>query len=89
MVKIEDLCVKYSDGNQVIDQLNMQINDGETVGIIGANGAGKSTLLMAIVGILLPYFGKIAQGSAKEILTDKSLLEESLLELPFCLQSCP
>lgn len=59
MLKIDDLVVEYSDGNQVLNQLNIQVNDGETIGIIGANGAGKSTLLMTIVGILMPSVGKI------------------------------
>lgn len=60
MLQIDNLCVKYSDGNQVLDQLNIHIDEGETVGIVGANGAGKSTLLKSIVGILLPSEGKIA-----------------------------
>ena len=59
MLKTEKICVKFPDGNQVLNQLSFQINEGETVGIIGANGAGKSTLLMSIVGILIPVEGKI------------------------------
>lgn len=59
MLKIDQLCVRYTDGNQVLNQLSFQIDKGETVGIVGANGAGKSTLLMSIVGILLPFEGKI------------------------------
>jgi cobalt/nickel transport system ATP-binding protein len=51
--------VKYSDEDKVLDHINIHIQDGQTVGIIGANGAGKSTLLKSIVGILLPYEGKI------------------------------
>lgn len=59
MLHIDKLSVKYPDGNQVLNQLNFTIKDGETVGIIGANGAGKSTLLMSIVGVLLPSEGRI------------------------------
>jgi len=59
VLQIDKLCVRYSDGNQVLEQLSFHINDGETVGIVGANGAGKSTLLMSIVGILLPNEGTI------------------------------
>lgn len=60
MLQIEQLCVRYSGEENVLDHLNIRIQDGETVGIVGANGAGKSTLLMSIVGILLPYEGRIA-----------------------------
>lgn len=59
MLVIDRLCVKYHDGNQVINHLSASIEDGETVGIIGANGAGKSTLLMTLVGLLLPSEGRI------------------------------
>lgn len=59
MIKVDQLSVRYHDGNQVLNQLNMQIDKGETIGLIGANGAGKSTLLMSMVGILLPSEGTI------------------------------
>ena len=59
MLKINQLSVRYSDGNQVLKQLSFTIESGETVGIVGANGAGKSTLLKSIVGILLPKEGMI------------------------------
>ncbi len=43
----------------VIDDINLTINSGEKIGIIGGNGAGKSTLLKLISGILEPTFGKV------------------------------
>ncbi len=60
MLKIENLSVGYQEGKNVLKKLNMSIKDGETVGLVGANGAGKSTLLMSLVGILLPFEGRIA-----------------------------
>lgn len=59
MIKIDQLSVKYQDGNQVINGIDLRVKDGETIGIIGANGAGKSTLLMTMVGILFPGEGSI------------------------------
>jgi ABC-type polysaccharide/polyol phosphate transport system ATPase subunit len=43
----------------VIDEIDLIVNSGEKIGIIGANGAGKSTLLKLISGILEPTDGKI------------------------------
>lgn len=42
-----------------LNNVNMQIRKGETVGIIGKNGAGKSTLLKIITGVLAPTTGSV------------------------------
>ncbi len=44
---------------QVLKEIDLVIERGEKIGIIGANGAGKSTLLKVICGILEPSSGKI------------------------------
>ena len=43
----------------VLDSLDLTINKGEKVGLIGSNGAGKSTLLKVICGILQPTTGTV------------------------------
>ncbi len=43
----------------ILDNLDMVVETGEKVGIIGANGSGKSTLLKLICGILQPTAGNI------------------------------
>lgn len=43
----------------VLDQVDIVVNCGDKVGIIGANGAGKSTLLKVICGILQPTSGQV------------------------------
>lgn len=42
-----------------LNNINLQIKKGETVGIIGKNGAGKSTLLKIITGVLSPTTGSV------------------------------
>lgn len=42
-----------------MDDLNLSVQDGEFVTIIGSNGAGKSTLFNLIAGSILPDRGKI------------------------------
>ena len=43
----------------VLDHIDLTINLGEKMGIIGANGSGKSTLLKIICGILQPTYGVV------------------------------
>ncbi|HUT67904.1 MAG TPA: ABC transporter ATP-binding protein [Dehalococcoidales bacterium] len=49
MLKIKDLSVAV-EGKEIIHNVNMTIQNGETHVLFGPNGAGKSTLLMAIMG---------------------------------------
>jgi lipopolysaccharide transport system ATP-binding protein len=44
----------------VLQDINFQVNAGESVGIIGINGAGKSTLLKLITGTSTPTTGEVA-----------------------------
>ncbi len=51
MIKIDHLTFSY--GSKVIlDDVNLQFERGELVGVIGANGSGKTTLLKCIIGLL-------------------------------------
>ena len=59
MIKIESLEYKYEDGTKALNNINLNLEKGNVVGIIGANGSGKSTLLLNIIGILKPNKGKI------------------------------
>lgn len=49
--EIKNISVGYSKKHQIIDNLDLEINEGEFVSIIGPNGSGKSTLLKAITKI--------------------------------------
>jgi ABC-type polysaccharide/polyol phosphate transport system ATPase subunit len=42
-----------------LSDINFEVSDGETVGILGRNGSGKSTLLKTICGVLQPTSGQI------------------------------
>ncbi|ABB37063.1 Fe(3+)-transporting ATPase [Oleidesulfovibrio alaskensis G20] len=57
-LEIRDLHVKY--GNvEALHGVNVTVNQGEIVTILGANGAGKSTTLMAVSGLVKPSQGGI------------------------------
>lgn len=49
---------KHKD-HYALNGINMEIRQGETVGIIGTNGSGKSTILKIITGVLNPTEGKV------------------------------
>ena len=42
-----------------VKDIDLEVHEGETFGIIGANGSGKSTLLKCMAGILIPDRGKV------------------------------
>jgi len=64
MITCSDISKSYSHGGrhkQVLDGVNLSINRGDRVGLLGRNGAGKSTLIKLIGGVELPTSGKITR----------------------------
>ncbi len=60
MLKIEHLTKSYGNSKiKSVDDLSLEIRDGEVFGFLGPNGAGKSTTIKSIVGILPFSEGKI------------------------------
>lgn len=52
MIKIENISKSYKKGSKVIENINLEIKDGEIFGFIGQNGAGKTTTIKMMTGIL-------------------------------------
>lgn len=52
MIEIKNVSKSYIKGAKIIDNLNLEIKDGEILGFIGPNGAGKTTVIKMITGIL-------------------------------------
>lgn len=61
MIKLENLGFRYED---MVMNFDLQVAEGELVGIIGPSGAGKSTLLSLIAGFDDPVSGRISIGGA-------------------------
>jgi capsular polysaccharide transport system ATP-binding protein len=62
MIELKDLCKEYhtrQGRRRVLDGINLRVNRGEKIGILGRNGAGKSTMIRMISGAELPTSGKI------------------------------
>jgi ABC-type multidrug transport system fused ATPase/permease subunit len=59
-ILIENISFSYSQkSEQVFSGVNMKINKGETIGLIGPSGSGKSTLTNLILGVFQPSSGAI------------------------------
>ncbi|MEG1158589.1 MAG: ATP-binding cassette domain-containing protein, partial [Christensenellaceae bacterium] len=50
MLKITNLTKSYKGGKKAVDDLSLDIADGDIFGFIGHNGAGKTTTIKAVVG---------------------------------------
>lgn len=76
VVKLEGVMKKY-DNKAVVDNLSLEINEGEIFGLLGPNGAGKSTTMNMICSLIKPNDGRIelfGMDSKKESKKIKSLI---------------
>lgn len=51
IIKVKNLYKKYSDKEIILKNVNLDVEKGEVVSIIGASGGGKSTLLRCLIGL--------------------------------------
>ncbi|MEY4156418.1 MAG: hypothetical protein RJB64_1139 [Pseudomonadota bacterium] len=58
LLAIDNLCAAY-DGSEVLHHIDLRVDQGDFVAVIGANTAGKSTLLRAISGLVPRTSGQI------------------------------
>jgi len=63
VIDIVDLTVTYKTSRRppvhAVSGLNLQIEEGEVVGLVGPNGAGKTTTIKALMGFLFPTSGEV------------------------------
>ena len=82
ILKISQLQVNYG-GIKAVKGIDLYINNGELVTLIGANGAGKTTTLKAITGLLKPAQGEIIYlGNNIKGLPSFKLVEKGLAMIP-------
>src|SRR5574344_665509 len=79
MIKVESLTKKYGK-HIIINSINLEINPGDCIGIVGANGCGKTTLLSILGGIQKQDSGKILIDG--EVLDHNSALSRSISYVP-------
>lgn len=59
MIRLENVCFKYKNSATILENINLEIKEGEFISIVGKNGTGKSTILNLISGISKPSKGDI------------------------------
>ena len=70
-ISIKNMSVSYNKGKSyVLDQLNLEVKDGEFCVFLGPSGCGKSTAMHCIAGLLHPVSGEIRFGN--EVMTEGS-----------------
>lgn len=79
VLKTENLTYIYSQGTPfektAVDNVNLEINEGEMLGVMGHTGSGKSTLIQHFNGLLRPTSGRIIL-DGKDIWEDKTKIRE-------------
>lgn len=58
MIEFSNVCFAY-DKNNILENINLTIDDGEFIAIVGRNGAGKTTLMKLFNGLLKPTSGTV------------------------------
>lgn len=89
VIRTENLTHIYNKGTPfqmaAIDNVNIEIEKGELVGIIGHTGSGKSTLIQHLNGLLKPESGKIYL-DGEDIWADKSKIRDVRFKVGLCFQ---
>lgn len=75
VIRLSNVSKKYSSSAPfVLDNINLIISQGESIGIVGENGSGKTTLLKLLAGNILPTNGTVELSGEIEALFDSAIL---------------
>ena len=81
-LEIKDLYVSYG-GIRALKGIDLTVEEGQIVTLIGANGAGKSTTLRAISGLQKPQSGSILYGGEELVgLPAKEIVRRGIIHVP-------
>ncbi len=84
LVTLENVSKQYSE-RQLLDCVDLRINSGDRIGLIGVNGSGKTTLLRIIAGLEQPDDGKLTVwgGVQVEYLPQEPVLPDEMTVLDY------
>ena len=82
MLVLDGLCAGYH-GLQILHELDLRVDAGETVALVGRNGAGKTTTLRAISGVVKPSAGAITfRDQRADGVRTAELVRRGLVQVP-------
>lgn len=58
-VTIDGLTKVYGDGKVAVNDLSLQLLEGQVTCLLGANGSGKTTTMSVLTGMIAPTYGKV------------------------------
>ena len=61
-LRFEQVSFRYPGGEEVLEEINLEIRPGERIALVGENGAGKTTLVKLMMGLYQPTSGQILLG---------------------------
>jgi len=85
VIEVRNLSKKF-DKNIVLQDINFDLCEGESLAIIGASGSGKSVLLKNIIGLLKPDKGSIKINNIETINLSRAKKENLILDLGITFQ---
>ena len=74
-LRLSDVSMRYPDGTEVLDGVDLEVTPGQMVSIVGASGCGKSTVLKLASGLLRPTAGTVSvRGELGYVFQDPTLM---------------
>jgi ATP-binding cassette subfamily C protein len=59
-IQLRNLCFRYGDGPLVLNDISLDMQEGEKVALVGASGGGKTTLVQVVLGLYTPESGSVS-----------------------------
>mgnify|MGYP001163912888 FL=1 len=81
-IKLENVTFSYDGNKKILDNVDLQINKNEFIGIIGESGTGKSTLLNLLLGLLQPNKGSIQYNNNIDIFENLQSFNKKISYVP-------
>ena len=82
LLELQDVEVAYGD-LPALRGVSLEVEEGETLSVVGANGAGKTTMLRAISGLLRPRAGRILlDGARLDLMPSHVIVARGVVQVP-------